>query len=66
MTAAEHDLPVVQSALVVRPGDRVLLTVGPGHTPTECIALRDRLAEHFPDVQWTVVAGVTAVVKVET
>ena len=59
------ELPVAQSALVIRAGDRVLLTVGPGHTEAECLALRNRLRVVYPGVKPSVAAGVTAVVKVE-
>lgn len=65
MTAAEHELHVVQSALVIRPGDRVLLTVGPGYTDKEIRALQQRCAEVYPGVQFNVAAGVTGLVRVE-
>jgi len=54
--------------LVVKPGDRVLLRVDPADVPQELAnQLGQRLREHYPDVEFTVLAvpGQLAVIPSE-
>lgn len=58
-TAANH----FPTALVVRPGDRVLIALRHMHLElSEAEGMRDELLERFPGVEFSVIGGVEQVV----
>lgn len=48
----------VRAGLVIRPGDRVLLTLDPRVLQADALALVERLHERHPDVTFTVIGAV--------
>lgn len=51
-------------ALVIQPGDRVLVFVAPGTSKASGDRIKAELANRFPDVQWTVMAGAVALMRI--
>lgn len=51
-------VPDALAALVVRPGDRVLLEVDAGFSLSQIDHVRETLTERFPGVEFTFLAGV--------
>ena len=52
----------IESATVLKPGDRVLLTVDWGHRDLEVLEeAKSKLAERFPGVEFTFVTDVESV-----
>lgn len=47
----------VQEALVVRPGDKLLIRVRPDTYPEDLAALLDKLKQRFPEVEITAVGA---------
>jgi hypothetical protein len=48
-------IPEIAEALVIRPGDKLLVRVDRGITVQEVEVLREGLSERFPEVEWTVI-----------
>lgn len=51
----------IQSATILKPGDRVLIDCGRGARLSDIDALSRKLKEWFPDVQFAVLGGVQVV-----
>jgi hypothetical protein len=48
-------VPEIAEALVIHPGDKLLVRVDRGITLQEVDVLREGLSERFPEVEWTVI-----------
>jgi hypothetical protein len=53
--------PPIQTATVIRPGDRVLVAVGSGMDLSQSVRMGNQLKAQFPDVTFVVVEAALAV-----
>lgn len=56
-----NDLKETRQIHQIRPGDRILLTVSDGFDASRAQHLAEQLKERFPDVEFTVLAGLEVV-----
>lgn len=52
-------VPVVVEGAVIRPGDKVLITLPKDTTMDQALQVQSRLQTRFPDTTFTVLVGVT-------
>jgi hypothetical protein len=56
----------IEHAVVIKPGDRVLLTLCDANlSHANAHDMRDRLAERFPGAEFTFIAGITGIAIAE-
>lgn len=58
---AERSKVHIMKGFVLNPGDRVLLTVDHELDPVQATEISELLNERFPDVEFTMFAGATAI-----